>query len=101
MGGKVMELGIITQEGAFVIPAPLRERFGLTPGTSVIAEERDEGILIRPSSERPVRLYTKEEIAEFLLNNSVGEQDYLENREEVRKLGLDPDKITHLAPSDR
>ena len=100
MGGKVMEPGVITEDGAFVIPVAFRERFGFTPGTSVIAEEREEGILIRPSSERPVRLYTKEEIAEFLLNNSVDQEDYFENREEVRKLGLDPDRITHLTPDN-
>jgi hypothetical protein len=35
-------------------------------------------------------LWTKEEIAEFLLNNSVDEADYRENLKEVLALGVDP-----------
>lgn len=46
----------------------------------------------------PIEIYTNERIAEFLLNNAVGQEDYARAREEVRKLGLDPDKIPHDKP---
>jgi hypothetical protein len=39
--------------------------------------------------------YTPERIAEFLLSNAVDAQDYAESRAEVRRMGLDPDKISH------
>ncbi len=43
----------------------------------------------------PVEEYTAERMAEFLLSNSVEGDDYRNAREEVRKLGLDPDAIPH------
>jgi uncharacterized protein with NAD-binding domain and iron-sulfur cluster len=42
--------------------------------------------------------YTPERRAEFLLSSAVDEKDYLKTREEVRKMGLDPDKISHRKP---
>lgn len=39
--------------------------------------------------------YTPARKAEFILSNSVSEADYRKARKEVRKLGLDPDKIRH------
>jgi hypothetical protein len=46
----------------------------------------------------PMETYSDERIAEFLLNNSVGAEDYARAREEVRTLGLDPDAIDHDRP---
>ena len=79
-----------------MIPAPLRKRFGIHEGSLVIAEERDEGILIRPSVTLPIERYTPQRRAEFPLSNAIGEKDYARAAEEVRKMGLDPAKIPHL-----
>jgi AbrB family looped-hinge helix DNA binding protein len=86
------------KRGTLVIPARLRRRFGLEEGATVIAEETAEGILIRPAVTVPLELYTAERQAEFLLTNAVGEADYGRAREEVRRLGLDPDTIVHRRP---
>jgi hypothetical protein len=43
--------------------------------------------------------YTPERIAEFLLSNAVDAQDYAESRAEVRRMGLDPDKVPHKKPA--
>jgi hypothetical protein len=43
--------------------------------------------------------YTLERKAEFLLNNSVDETDYQAAREEVIKLGLNPDQVPHRRPT--
>jgi hypothetical protein len=67
-------------------------------GSRVVAEEREDGILIRPAARRPVRIYSDQQIAEFLLNNAVDAEDYENARDEVRKLGLDPDTVDHLKP---
>ena len=44
--------GAIGRRGAFVIPAALRRKYGLTEGQSVIIEEREDGVLIRRASAR-------------------------------------------------
>jgi hypothetical protein len=55
--------------------------------------------VIRPAEAIPIEIYTRERKAEFLLENSVGAADYARARREVRKMGLDPDRIPHTPPS--
>ena len=55
-------------------------------------------IIVR-GSEYEVEVYTPERKAEFLLSNAVDAADYAAAREEVRKLGLDPDSISHHRPA--
>jgi AbrB family looped-hinge helix DNA binding protein len=95
------ETGKIGRRGTFVIPSRLRKRYGMNEGTVVVAEEREDGILIRPAVVMPIEIYTDERIAEFLLNNAVGEEDYARVVKEVRRMGLDPDKIDHIKPGER
>ncbi len=88
----------IGKRGSFVIPAALRRRFGLHDGSLVIAEEREDGILLRPAVAVPVEMYSAERKAEFLLSNAVDDADYARAAEGVRALGLDPDSIPHIRP---
>ena len=78
-----------------LIPAALRRRFGIEEGSLVIAEDREEGILIWPAVAVPLESYTPERREEFLLSGAVDEEDYARAKEEVRKMGLDPDTIPH------
>ena len=94
-----MESARVGKRGAIVVPAKLRKRFGIEEGSIVIAEETDDGILIRPAVVVPVERYSSERRAEFLLSNAVDEADYRRARKEVRKLGLDPDSIPHRRPA--
>ncbi|MBI4543663.1 MAG: AbrB/MazE/SpoVT family DNA-binding domain-containing protein [Gemmatimonadetes bacterium] len=94
----ISESGRVGKRGTLVIPARLRRRFGLTEGCTVIAEETEEGILIRPAVTVPIEMYSAERRAEFLLSNAVDDDDYARARNEVRKLGLDPDSIDHHRP---
>jgi AbrB family looped-hinge helix DNA binding protein len=89
------------RRGTLVIPAALRKQFGLQDGSSVIAEARDEGVLIRPVSVSPVEIYSDTRKAGFLLNNAVSEQDYCEAVEAVKAMGLDPADIPHYRPEPR
>ena len=59
-----------------VILAALLRCFGIEEGSLVIAEDREEGILIRPAVAVPLESYTPERRAEFLLSNAVDEEDY-------------------------
>jgi len=88
----------VGKRGTVVIPAPLRRRFGLEEGSLVLAEAREDGVLIRPAVAVPVEIYTPERKAEFLLSNAVDEKDYDRAKEEVRKLGLEPAAIPHSRP---
>lgn len=93
-----MESARVGKHGAVVVPAKLRKRFGIEEGSIVIAEARQDGILIRPAMIVPVEKYSLERKAEFLLSNAVNAADYRKARKEVRKLGLNPDSIPHRRP---
>ena len=91
----------VGKRGTIVIPARFRQLYGMTEGSMLVAEARPEGLLLRPAEVVPVEIYTDERIAEFLLNNSVDEEDYQAARAEVVKLGLDPDEIDHDPPGSK
>jgi len=97
MRGKVgaVETSKIGRRGTIVIPAKLRRRFGMQEGTLVIAEERAEGILLRPAVAVPVETYSPERVAEFLLSNAVGAREYAKAVAQVKRMGLDPEAIPH------
>jgi AbrB family looped-hinge helix DNA binding protein len=94
-----MESAKVGKRGAIVVPAKLRRRFGIEEGTVVTAEEREDGILIRPAVVVPIERYTPERKAEFLLANATTRADYRKARKEVQKLGIDPDSIPHRRPA--
>jgi AbrB family looped-hinge helix DNA binding protein len=85
----------VGKRGIIVIPASLRRRFGLHEGDLLITEDHGDGILIIPAVAIPIETYSAEQKAEFLLSNATDEDDYKKAREEVVKLGLNPDSIKH------
>lgn len=94
-----MESAKVGKRGAIVVPARLRKRFGIEEGSMVTAEEKDDGILIRPAVLVPVERYSPERKAEFLLSTATTDADYRKARKAVRDLGLDPDSIPHERPA--
>ncbi len=92
------ETSRVGKRGAIVVPARMRKKFGIEEGSLVIAEERDDGILIRPAVAVPVEIYTPARVAEFLLSNAVDATDYKKAVRAVRKLGIDPRTIAHPRP---
>ncbi len=98
MSMKPGETSRVGKRGTVVIPASLRRRFGIEEGSLVIAEEREEGILIRPAVALPVEIYGPERKAEFILSNAVDAEDYARAQAEVRRMGLDPERIPHFKP---
>jgi AbrB family looped-hinge helix DNA binding protein len=94
-----VETSQVSKRGEIILPARLRKLFGIEEGSLVIAEEREDGILIRPAVSGDVEAYTPQRKAEFLLSSAVDADDYAAAREEVRRLGLDPDAIPHHKPS--
>jgi AbrB family looped-hinge helix DNA binding protein len=96
--GQIMETSKVGKRGAIVVPARLRRKFGIEEGGLVVAEERSDGILIRPAVAIPVEIYSPERKAEFLLSNTVDAEDYQAARQEVRKMGIHPSKVPHVKP---
>lgn len=89
----------VGKKGSFVLPSSLRKEYGFEEGTLVIAERRKEGVMLRPAVVTPIEIYTDERIAEFLLGNAVGMDEYMAARNEVKEMGFDPDKIPHFKPA--
>ncbi len=87
------------KDGSITIPDELRERYGIEDGSLLVIEAGVEGIVLRPADWPEPEVYTPERIAEFLLNNAVGDEDYTGAVEEVKKLGIDPATIPHDRPS--
>ena len=89
----------IGKRGTVVIPSRLRRRYGLEEGALVIAEEREDGILLRPAVALPVEIYTDDRKAEFLLSNAVDAEGYAAAVKMVKEeFGLDPATIPHVKP---
>ncbi len=93
-----MQSARVGKRGAIIVPAALRKRFGIEEGTLVTAEEKEDGILIRPAVVVPVEKYTPERKAEFLLSTATTPADYKKARRAVQNLGLNPDSIPHRPP---
>ena len=93
-----METSKVGKRGAIVVPSRLRRKFGIQEGGLVVAEERPDGILIRPAVAVPLEIYTPERKAEFLLSNASDEKDYKAALAEAKKLGVNPANISHVKP---
>jgi len=88
----------IGKRGTIVIPARVRESYGLGEGSQLIVEAHPDGVLLRPVVTLPIEIFTAQRKAEFLLNNAVTTSDYTEAVKRVRKMGINPDSIAHERP---
>lgn len=55
---------------------------------------------VSPGAATPER-YSATRKAEFLLNNAATSTEYRTARQEVKKLGIDPDSVPHRPPNSR
>ena len=90
----------IGRRGTIVLPVSVRRSYGLEEGATALIEERDDGILIRPAAVLPIEVYTAARKAAFVLSGAMNADDYAVACDEVRRMGLDPEKIPHSKPSD-
>ena len=59
----------INDRGTLTLPRDLRRRLGLSGSGQVVAEETEEGLLLRPGATFPVELYSEKRLAEFARHN--------------------------------
>lgn len=84
--------------GMVKLPEEVCRLFSVRESKEFTVEMTAEGILIQPVWDERMEVYTDERIAEFLLTNAIGEDEYWDMRKEVVKLGIDPDTILHMKP---
>lgn len=91
MTNLASETSKVGKRGTLVIPAKLRQRFGLQEGSLVIAEETSEGILLRPAIAVPTTGFTQGQIETLLLEGiasgeatDMAEKDWDELRQVVQ-----------------
>ena len=87
----------IGKRGTIVIASKLRDAYGFEEGADIVQVPTRDGVLIRPAATVPVRVYSNEDKAMFLLNNAASKSEYQSARKEVEAMGMNPDNIKHLA----
>jgi AbrB family looped-hinge helix DNA binding protein len=84
-----MESAYITSKGQLVVPAKLRRRYGIKPGTKVCFIERGNEILFQPVTKEYIRsvcgmLKSDTSVAEELLKERAKDKEREEARLEKR-----------------
>ena len=59
----------INERGTLTLPKEMRLRLGVSANAQVVAEETDDGILLRAGVTFPVEIYSDKRVAEFRRNN--------------------------------
>lgn len=85
-----MEEATITSKGQIVVPARLRRRYGLKPGTKVLFIERNDEILFQPLSREYIRsvhgmLTSKTSVTKELLRERAKDREHEEAKIEKRR----------------
>lgn len=85
-----METAYVTSKGQLVIPARLRRRFGIKPGTKVCFIERDHEILFQPVTKEYIRsvcgmLKSKTSVTQKLLKERARDKEREETK--IEKFG--------------
>ena len=66
----------INERGTLTLPKELRKKLGLSGEGHVLAEETDEGVMLRAGASFPIEIYTDARIAEFEKNNEQALKNY-------------------------
>ena len=77
-------LSKVTSKGQVVIPKWLREKYGILPATAIRWIGREEGILIVPESEDPIRAARGMLEGSGILNAYLQEKELEKQRENKR-----------------
>jgi bifunctional DNA-binding transcriptional regulator/antitoxin component of YhaV-PrlF toxin-antitoxin module len=59
----------INDRGTLTLPKEMRRRLGVVSGAQVVAEETDDGILLRAGVTFPIEMYSEKRMAEFHRHN--------------------------------
>ena len=62
---------VVSDRGQVTLPKRLRERLAVRAGSSLIADERDGALVLRPAAVTPLRVYADAEIHDWLREDRV------------------------------
>ena len=65
----------VSAKGQVTLPEPMRRRLGLTKGAVLSVEERGGEIVLRQVSVFPTRLYSDEEIAQWVAEDTMTDEE--------------------------
>ena len=85
-----MEESTITSKGQVVVPAKLRRRYGLKPGTKVYFIERNDEILFQPQTKEFIRsvhglLASETPVTKELLKERAKDKEHEEAKLEIHR----------------
>ena len=64
----------ISKKGQVTLPAELRKKMGFEAGSTVIAEVRDNELVLRPATVLEVEIYSDKDIARWIEEDELDEQ---------------------------
>jgi AbrB family looped-hinge helix DNA binding protein len=76
---------VVSERGQVTLPKRLRDRLAIRPGSALIAEERDGALVLRPAAVTPLRIYSDEDIQDWLRADRVSAA---ERRRVRRRAGI-------------
>ncbi len=83
-----METSLLTSKGQLLIPVSLRKKYGMEPGSKVLLEETESGVMIRPVNEKYVKSFRGILSSNGKLKEEVKAYKEDEKGKEKRKLQL-------------
>ena len=66
---------VVSNRGQITLPAEVRKRLGIAPGSVVILEEQDGGLMVRPAAVVEIDYYSNEQIARWDTEDTLSEED--------------------------
>ena len=66
----------INDRGTLTLPKELRQRLGDAGNSQIVAEDTDEGVLLRAGATFPVEIYSENRLGEFDRNNEQALANY-------------------------
>lgn len=66
---------VVSNRGQITLPAEVRERLGIRPGSVVILEEQEGGVMVRPAAVVEIDVYSNEQIAQWDAEDKLSEEE--------------------------
>ena len=75
----------LSQRGTLTLPKKLRDKYALNGEVTVVLEDTDQGILVRPAAVFPIEYYSNERLAEFEAENNQAIAKYFPEKRPAKK----------------
>ncbi len=66
---------VVSSRGQITLPAEVRERLGIRPGSVVILEEQEGGVMVRPAAVVEIEVYSDDQINRWDAEDKLSEEE--------------------------